>query len=76
MEGKDIPYLKALVISMLRTLLSALPLHSSPAHPAYGLGQRVQEAQFPYVQPLVMLSVKHLCNYDLRAKVLPVLGEH
>lgn len=45
MEGKDIPYLKALVISMLRTLLSTLPLHSSLAHPAYGLGQRVQEAQ-------------------------------
>lgn len=76
MKGKGIPYLKALVISMPRTLLSALPLHNSLAHPAYGLGQRVPEAQSPYVQPLVMLSVKHLWNHDLKAKVFCVLGEY
>lgn len=76
LKGKDIPYLKTLVVSMLRTLLSALPLHSSLINPAYGRGQRTQEAQSPYVQPLVMISVKHLCNCDLRAKLLSVLGEH
>lgn len=41
-----------------------------------GLCLRVQEAQSWYVQPLVTLSVKHLWNYNLRARVLPVLGEY
>lgn len=41
-----------------------------------GLGQRVQEVQSPYAQPLVTFSVKHLWNYDLRARVLPALGEY
>lgn len=76
MKGKDISYLKALVISMLRTLLSILPLHGGLAHAAYDLGQRVQKDQSPHVQPLIMLSEKHLWNHNLRAKAFPALGEH
>lgn len=40
-----------------------------------GLGQRVQTVQSPYEQTLVMFGLKHLRNYDFRARVFPAPGQ-